>query len=150
MNTIADRLELALKITGLTVAEVLRRGGPSRPTIYRIQNDPTYAPEAYTLERLAKALGVSLEWLAFEAGPMLSVADAAGETLIPYTSDTLDAPLLGECCEAVLELLERRGGPRLPAGKLGAAIAEVYLICQRDGRKPTDELVASFVRVLLA
>jgi hypothetical protein len=75
--------------------------------------------------------------------------EGARETATPYLADTLDAPLLGECCEAVLDLLARRGG-HLPKGKLGAAIAEVYLICQRDGRKPTDELVASFVRVLLA
>ena len=88
------------------------------------------------------------EWLALGQGRMKE--EGARETATPYLADTLDASLLGECCEAVLDLLERRGGPGLPKGKLGAAISEVYLICQRDGRRPTDELVASFVRVLLA
>ena len=88
------------------------------------------------------------EWLVLGQGSMKE--EGAREIATPYLADVLDASLLGECCEAILDLLERHGGPRLPKGKLGAAIAEVYLICQRDGRKPTDELVASFVRVLLA
>ena len=88
------------------------------------------------------------EWLILGQGPMKE--EGVREGTNPYSSGTLDVPLLSQCCEAVLDVLERRGGPRLPGAKLGAAIAEIYLICQRDGRKPTDELVASFVRVLLA
>lgn len=84
----------------------------------------------------------------YGAGPIKE--EGARETATPYSADTLDVPLLSQCCEAVIDVLERRGGPRLPGAKLGVAIAEIYLICQRDGRKPTDDLVASFVRVLLA
>lgn len=78
------------------------------------------------------------------------VLQGVAESPNPYRAESLDAQLLGQCCEAVLDALERRGGLRPPASKLGAAIAEIYTICLGDGRTPTDELVASFVRVLLA
>lgn len=147
MNTIADRLEVALKETGHTVAEVIRRGGPSRPTIYRIQNDPTYVPESYTLERLSRALDVSLEWLALGEGPMvLGVADQTE----PYRVDPFDHALLGACHLVLADELARRGGTRPEAAKIGAVLAEVYSQCQRESKQPTPELVAPFIRVLLA
>ena len=133
---------------GMTVAEVVRKGGPSRPTIFRIQNDPSYQPEAYTIERLAKALGVSLEWMEIGRGPMIH--EGAAEAPDPYRSEAIDPRLIGQCFESVMEALERHPGARPPSSKIGAAMAEIYTICQRDGRKPTDELVASFIRVLRA
>lgn len=72
------------------------------------------------------------------------------ETSNPYTASSIDRHLLGQCCAAVMEALDGEGFAKPSASKLGAVIAEVYLICQRDGRQPTDELVASFMRVLLA
>lgn len=100
-----------------------------------------------TIAIIASVLGVRSDWLLYGQGPM--VEGGVAEAVVTYVGD-IDIQLLGSCCAAVLDALERRGGARPPTSSLGAAIAEVYLICLRDRRKPTDDLVASFVRVMLA
>jgi hypothetical protein len=89
-----------------------------------------------------------MEWLISGQGPMAE--EGVAETPNPYQTDSLNTQLLGQCCTAVLDVVDRQGSARPPASKLGAVIAEVYVICQRDSRQPTDDLVASFMRVLLA
>ena len=130
------------------MAEVIRRGGPSRPTIYRILNDPAYVPETYTLDRLAKILGVSLEWLALGEGPMILVG--VREEAAPYQPSPMDPQLMGACVNMLIDELARHGASRPPASKLGAAINEIYLLCEREKKQPTPDLVAPFVRILMA
>ena len=122
MNTIADRLALALEQTELTVADAIRRGGPSRPSIYRIQNDPSYSPEDYTLQRLAQSLDISFEWLKTGLGPMC--LGGVAETTIPYRGmPPLDLARLAE----VVQVLHQHLGARLPSKAFGALCAEAYL-----------------------
>lgn len=69
----------------MTVAEVIRKGGPSRPTIYRILNDSGYEPEVYSIERLCTVMGLSSKWLLVGDGPMFE--SRAAEAATPYQVD---------------------------------------------------------------
>jgi len=122
LNTIADRLALALEQSDQTVADVIRRGGPSRPTIYRIQKDLSYSPEDYTLQRLAESLNISFEWLKSGIGPMR--LEGVAETPIGYhVTPPLDLARLAE----VVQILHQHLGGRLPSKAFGALCAEAYL-----------------------
>jgi len=149
LNTIADRLAYALDAGRLTVADVIKRGGPSRPTLYRIQNDPTYQPEDYTVSRLAKALDVSVEWLATGEGqPWFK--DMAAEPTTPYRVDQLDAEILTQALALVLQELQNRKAT-LPPSKIAAAVVEIYELVTRQGKKEVViDNVTPFVRLLLA
>lgn len=61
---------MARNLRGLTQDQVHKLGGPSKPTQYRIETDPSYEPEGYTLDRLANALQVKRAWLEKNEGPM--------------------------------------------------------------------------------
>lgn len=71
MNTLGQRVTAVIETKGLKRSRIPGLGGPSRPTLYRIETDPSYRPENHTIERLAQVLGVSPEWLATGEGPML-------------------------------------------------------------------------------
>lgn len=93
-------------------------------------------------------LKVRPEWLAFGRGP--KEEEGARETPVTYHADSMDPALLGTCALLFFEELARLAGPIPPAAKLGAALAEIYGQCEREGKQPTPELVASFVRVMMA
>jgi hypothetical protein len=131
----------------MKISDVIKGGGPSRPTLYRIQNDPTYMPETYSLERLARALGVSIEWLALGAGQMEEVMR---ETSIPYRTDMLDGRLLGACIRQVMTALNESHAGEVPDAQLGAVVAEIYNACIKAKTPPSHDLIAPFMRVLLA
>jgi transcriptional regulator with XRE-family HTH domain len=78
IETIGDRARAAREARGFTQQEVTKRGGPSKPTLFRIESDPNYSPEDYTLERLALALQVNLHWLKTGEG----LRDAPAKTYI--------------------------------------------------------------------
>jgi len=96
---------------------------------------------------IASHLNVRLNWLLHGDGPM--VEGGVAEPTASYSSD-IDAQLLGRCFEAILVSLDPLRGRRPSAGRIGAVMAEVYLLCQREGKQPTQEVVAPFIRVLLA
>lgn len=63
--TVATRLRQARDKAGLTYGELARAADiPSRQTIYNIETERQVA-SVEQLEKLAAALGVSPEWLAF-------------------------------------------------------------------------------------
>jgi hypothetical protein len=127
LNTIADRLALALKETGQTVADAIRHGAPSRPTIYRIQNDPSYAPENYTIQRLARSLDISFEWLATGQGPMR--LEGVAEQSIPYRADALDEVRMREVIELTEEYLAPLNPDERPApAHIAGLIMKFYAI----------------------
>jgi hypothetical protein len=133
LNTIAERLELAMRESKLSVAEIIRRGGPSRPTLFRIQKDPSYMPERYTLDRLGVALNISSEWLRTGEGDMndasrpASAGDRAYGTLEQLTPG-IPVMVMGQALQAILEALPPRG-IRLDDPRL----AEIFqTICRRS------------------
>ena len=105
-------------------------------------------PSAERLVALARGTGFRPEYILL--GVLPKREEGVREPSLTYTADGIDPQLIGECFESVMEALERHPGPRPPSSKIGAAMAEIYTICQRDGRKPTDDLVASYIRVLRA
>jgi len=62
MESIADRLELAVRRKGISISEAARRAGISKSLMsaYCIGK---YAPKMANVKRLAQALDVSEEWL---------------------------------------------------------------------------------------
>lgn len=74
----ATRLQKALKASGFKSKLALAKAsGIPQPTISRIINGITTAPELATLQRLAKPLGVPVEWLAYGIGKPVKAVDAA-------------------------------------------------------------------------
>ena len=85
MKTVAARLRHARESAGLTqrqVAEAAQLKSPSHVCQIEQGDDPEAAgaiksPSADVLARLAKALNVRAEWLAFGSGPMRQRAGRA-------------------------------------------------------------------------
>lgn len=67
--TIAKRLAMKLKELGLSENELARRSHVPQPTINRILSGESQSPRRPNVEKLAKALTVSPEWLLF-GGPL--------------------------------------------------------------------------------
>lgn len=86
VETIGDRLKRAKDARRFTLSEITKRGGPSKATVFRIETDPSYAPERYTLERLAAALQVNPEWLIAGQGEMEPLAEAARTLNAAFTT----------------------------------------------------------------
>ena len=74
--TIAVRLRTKMLEKDLSENELGRRSGVPQPTIHRILNGDSSTPRKGTLEKLARALSVTPEWLLFGPahGNVLSVA----------------------------------------------------------------------------
>lgn len=66
--SVADRLRAKMKDLGWSESELGRRAGVPQPTINRILSGESQSPRKKTLEPIAKALGVSPEWLLFDGG----------------------------------------------------------------------------------
>lgn len=47
----------------LTTRDLQKSGGLSRSTIAKVKNDPNYVPNLKTIGKIAKALGVTVEYL---------------------------------------------------------------------------------------
>ncbi|WP_029573010.1 LexA family protein [Pseudomonas syringae] len=63
--TIALRLRAKMNEKDLSENELGRRSGVPQPTIHRILNGDSSTPRKATVEKLARALGVTPEWLLF-------------------------------------------------------------------------------------
>jgi transcriptional regulator with XRE-family HTH domain len=61
---LCDRLRRLRKARVLTVRELSEESGVHYVTISRAENNPDYIPRPGTLRKLARALGVSVEYLA--------------------------------------------------------------------------------------
>lgn len=149
MKTLGDRLKEAMALAGVPSQAELSRLARLRPnTITRWIHGTTASPRENDLGVVCSVLKVRPEWLLFGVEPMKE--DSAEKSAGRKLSELPDATLLGQCYTVVLETLEQRGTARPPAAKIGAVIAEVYGLCQREGKQPTQDLVAPFLRVLLA
>lgn len=73
----------------LTMEAVVEMGGPSRPTLHRIEREEGYEPEGYSLERLAKVLQVRQTWLQTGEEPIVDEGNigalAVRELARPYS-----------------------------------------------------------------
>lgn len=67
---LSDRLDYAMRVRGIRSQSALHRAsGVPQPTISRILKGTTEQPDAATMQRLADALRISLEWLLQGRGP---------------------------------------------------------------------------------
>lgn len=66
--TIAERLERLIKIKCWSEGELSRRSGVPQPTINRIISGESESPRRTTITKIARALGVTPEWLLFGGG----------------------------------------------------------------------------------
>jgi len=57
------RFNLTMARLCMTTRELQKLGGLSRSTIARVKHDPSYAPNPKTIGKIAKALGVTVEYL---------------------------------------------------------------------------------------
>ena len=60
-KVLADALQKAMKAQKVTPAEMARRMGTSRPTVYRLLDPAERGATLDTLERASRALGMDLE-----------------------------------------------------------------------------------------
>jgi len=60
---LADRVKIARERRGWSQSELAQRLGMTRPQLCNLEHGQTRNLTAMTLYRLAKALGVSMEWL---------------------------------------------------------------------------------------
>jgi transcriptional regulator with XRE-family HTH domain len=58
-----QRFSIKMAEQCLTTRDLQRLGNLSRSTIAKIRNDPDYAPNPKTIGKIAKALGVTVEYL---------------------------------------------------------------------------------------
>lgn len=63
VDTVADRIALVRRHSGLSAAEFGRRAGLSRATISSIESGRNEEPETDTVRKIAKLSGASLAWL---------------------------------------------------------------------------------------
>jgi SOS-response transcriptional repressor LexA len=66
--TIALRLRKKMNEKDLSENELSRRSGVPQPTIHRILNGDSNTPRKATVEKLARTIGVTPEWLLFGPG----------------------------------------------------------------------------------
>jgi len=57
------RFNLTMARLCMTTRELQKLGGLSRSTIARVKHDPSYEPNPKTIGKIAKALGVTVEYL---------------------------------------------------------------------------------------
>lgn len=66
-----ERLKLALERSGITQTELARRVGMSQPSLHHLLNPARNAKGSEFTVKLARELGVSIEWLDDERGEMI-------------------------------------------------------------------------------
>lgn len=86
MNTLGDRLKVAIKEKGTTQAALQAEmgWGDGNSRVGNYASDKR-EPSLADIEQLAKALGVSKEWLAFNSGDMRGMP--SDESVIPFHHD---------------------------------------------------------------
>ncbi len=71
MDGVGDRLRQARTRVGMTQAELWRTAGVSVPALSRLEQGHT-TPKLSTVRKLARALGVRVEWLTVGEAPMVA------------------------------------------------------------------------------
>lgn len=101
--TIGDRMLAALHRKGWSLSELSRRTGVPQPTIHRIGAGVSANPRRESIEKIARALGVSAEWLwTGRPGipPKANALDISDISLwdenTPLMDDEIEVPFLRE------------------------------------------------------
>lgn len=126
MQTLWDRIELALKSRGIrSQAELARRAHLRPTTLTNWKSGQTATPRRNDLLAVAEVLGVRLEWLESGEGPM-QFGDLARDSPIPYAADPpLDLPALTlAIAELEAFLVQRR--MKLPPQAKAQAVVQLY------------------------
>ena len=63
MKINVKKFNIAMATLCLTTRDLQKFGGLSRSTIARVRRDPDYKPNLKTIGKIAKAFGVSVEYL---------------------------------------------------------------------------------------
>ncbi|WP_024551865.1 LexA family transcriptional regulator [Franconibacter helveticus 513] len=92
-ESLADRLNQAMELTGMSQGALAKASGVAQPTIWRLVNGN--ARGSTKIVEIAKALGVRSDWLSTGSGPMRDdgqkpVAVAAKENPSIFRIDVLD------------------------------------------------------------
>jgi len=71
-NTLGERARCVRRLWGLTQTDIHKAGGPSRTTLFRIENDESKPEELSesTLQNLARVLKCNRQWLESGKGPV--------------------------------------------------------------------------------
>lgn len=124
MQTLAARLEELMRSHGFrSQSQLARRAKLPQSTIHRILQRTDYEPSLPTLEKLAKAFGVSLAWLATGDGPTRYVVQDA---VVSYRPDLPAETPHDERLDEALAILER-----LSDKERGEVLAVLRLIDRR-------------------
>lgn len=99
--TIALRLRTKMTEKGLSENELGRRAGVPQPTIHRILHGDSKTPRKPTVEKLARSLGVTPEWLLFGSshGNVVSVPNPHREAKEYPVISWVAAGAFAESCE---------------------------------------------------
>lgn len=108
VETVVDRLRSAMTDAGLDkhggAAALCRASGVTPPTLSRILNEPGKQPESDTIKKLADALGVQFEWLAYGTGPRKSARTFERDEQYPARAKAIEAArLLRTASEEAIE-----------------------------------------------
>ena len=137
-----------MSAAAVNMAETARRAEIRPNTLTNWKSGKTERPRRNDIEKVARVLGVSPDWLLTGEGPMLpplqtpTFVDVARDPADPYTaSPTLDLGLLTRALTAALS----RSPQPTPEAAARAAV-EATLAAQRTGK---GERIADLVEVLL-
>jgi transcriptional regulator with XRE-family HTH domain len=108
VQTMADRLCLAMDEKKMNGAELSRRSGVGTSQITRTRDGQQKAPAASIVMSMARALGVEPAWLIDGEGPMWSVA-TPGRKALDETLETMvwPEPVDVRACDAVVAQAQR-------------------------------------------
>ena len=128
MATFAQRLNEALRLRGMTAAELSRKLGINEGTVSQYKKG-LYEPKQKRTEAIAEALGVSVRWLLGADVPASGEPVPSAENLIPLKK-IKTVPILGRiaCGEPILAAQNYEGSTLLPEG----VNADFALKCSGD------------------
>lgn len=131
LATVGERLCFARERAGLTQSELAKRAGVSQGTIGNIESGTRNRPR--NLLKIARALGVSPDWLESGAGSMRGApqADASAsawpfELISREQWDALSERQRGAVESAALRAMNGYLQPHAPASSDGESLAELF------------------------
>ncbi len=149
MKTLWDRIEIAMSAAAVNMAETARRAEIRPNTLTNWKSGKTERPRRNDIEKVARVLGVSPDWLLTGEGQMLPpleplnlqacAREPGGE---PYTAPSLDIALLQQALQAALKV-----APKETPERLAEVIAQAYDTALRTRRL---DKVEELVRMLLS
>ncbi len=97
--SISDRLRSALVKKGYSEGELARRSGTNQPTINRILSGESASPRRQNIEKLARALQVSPDWLFFGTEAPRTERSTLSTTNFPLRNEPSNASLAESSAE---------------------------------------------------